>query len=208
MVFRKKTWWRADQCLRSLEIKGKLKVGATELDNWMLAAGSDRVVRRIDAAAGRTTTVVRGERAQKQSPDQTIEELQGLFREEARRTSPLARLRDWPESFRAVQIAGKDRVGEEEVWIVRLESEFSPPLTRYVSTKSGLLLKEESWITSKGVGTVPLTTEFEDYRDVAGVRIPFRLKTESRLTGKQVMQFTEAKGNVEINDETFRLPKQ
>lgn len=196
------------ETLRSLEIKGKLKVGATELDNWMLAAGSDRVIRRIDAPAGRTTTTVNGARAQKQSPDQTIEELHGLLREEAMRLNPLARLRDWRESFRAVQIAGKDRVGEEEVWIVRIESEFSPPVTRYVSAKTGLLLTEESWITSKGIGTVPISIEYEDYREVAGVKIPFRLKTESRLTGKQVMQFTEAKANVAISDGTFRLPKQ
>jgi hypothetical protein len=94
------------------------------------------------------------------------------------------------------------------VWIVRLDSEFSPPVTRYVSTKSGLLLKEESWITSKGVGTAPLTVQYDDYREVAGVKIPFRLTSESRLTGKQVMQFTEAKANVEINAKTFTLPKE
>jgi hypothetical protein len=69
------------------------------------------------------------------------------------------------------------------------------------------LLKEEAWITAKGVGTVPFTVLFEDYREVAGVQLPIRLKSESRLTGKQIMQVTEAYANVIIRRETFALPK-
>jgi hypothetical protein len=79
-------------------------------------------------------------------------------------------------------------------------------LGEYVSTRTGLLLKEETWVTVKAVGTVPLTVPYEGYRELAGVKIPFRLTSESRLTGKQVMQFTEAKPNTEIRADTFALP--
>ncbi len=105
-----------------------------------------------------------------------------------------------------VRVAGKERLDGEEVWLVRLEFEFQPPLTRYVSTKSGLLRKEEAWTTAKGLGTVPIVFRYEDYREVAGVPIAFRLASENPLTGKQVMQFSEAKANPEISAETFALP--
>ncbi len=49
-----------------------------------------------------------------------------------------------------------------------LDSEFEPPQTRYISVTSGLLLKEEGWITAKGLGTVPRSVAYDDYREVAG----------------------------------------
>jgi CubicO group peptidase (beta-lactamase class C family) len=192
--------------LRSLEIKGRLRVGATEIDNTIVAAGSDQVIRRMRSPAGTETTLVEGGRARKCSPGQPVEELGRLWRDEALRINPLARLRDWRETSVAVRVAGKGHLGDEEVWIVRIECELLPPLTRYVSTRTGLLLKEEAWVTARGVGTVGLTVRYEDYREVAGVKVPFRLTSESSLTGKQVMQFTEAKPNVAIREDTFALP--
>ena len=119
---------------------------------------------------------------------------------------PFSRLRDWRETAVAVRVAGKGRLGDEEVWIVRVESDLLPPLTRYVSTRTGLLLREEAWLTVKTAGTVPLTVRYEDYREVAGVKVPFRLTSESRLTGKQIVQFTEAKPNAAIRPDAFALP--
>jgi CubicO group peptidase (beta-lactamase class C family) len=178
--------------LQSVELKGKLRVGANEVDYTILAAGTDRVTRRIRLPAGTETTIIDRKRVSKQSPGKPPEELGGLWRDEGVRINPIARMRDWRESPAAVTVAGKDRLGDEEVWIVRVECEFSPPLTRYVSTKTGLLLKEDAWVTARGIGTVPLTVRYEDYRKVAGVQLPFRWTSESRLTGKQILQFTEA----------------
>jgi CubicO group peptidase (beta-lactamase class C family) len=192
--------------LRSLKMKGKLQVGTTEIDNTIVAA-PDRVVRRLSGPGGVDITVVEKGRARKQSPGQPVEELRGLWSDEAVRINPFSRLRDWRETAVAVRVAGRDRLGNEEVWIVRVECAFSPPLTRYVSARTGLLLKEEAWVTVKTAGTVPLTVCYEDYREVAGVKVPFRLTSESRLTGKQIMQFTEARPNVEIGTDTFALPK-
>jgi hypothetical protein len=104
-------------------------------------------------------------------------------------------------------VAGKTKLGDEEAWIVRVAWECQPPTTRYVGIRSGLLLKEEAWVTAKGVGTVPLTIQYEDYRDVAGVQIPFRLSSASALTGNQSTQFSEAKANPALNADTFVVPK-
>jgi hypothetical protein len=192
--------------LRRLEVKGKLRIGPTDIDTTVVAAGADRVIRRMRLPAGMETTLVDGGRVWKQAPGQPVEELHGLWRDEARRINPLARLRDWRETSAAVRVAGTDRLGDEEVWVVRSDGEFQPPLTRYVSTKTGLLLKEEAWITAKGVGTVPITIRYEDYREVAGVLLPFRLVSASSVSGKQVMQFTEARANPEVRADTFALP--
>jgi CubicO group peptidase (beta-lactamase class C family) len=194
--------------LQGLEMNGKLQVGAARLDTTLIAAAPNRVIRRIKSQAGVVTTLVDGRSARKLSPGEPVEELAGLWLDEARRINPFARLRDWRASASAVRVVGKDKLGSEDVWIVRVDGEFEPPQTRYVSVKSGLLLKEEGWITAKGLGTVSRSVAFEDYREVAGVKLPFRLTTESAVTGKQVMQFAECRPNPVINAATFSLPKQ
>jgi hypothetical protein len=73
---------------------------------------------------------------------------------------------------------------------------------------SGLLLQEEGWITAKKLGTVPRSVVYDDYRAVAGVQLPFRLTTESPVTGKQVTQFAECTPNPVINAATFALPNE
>jgi CubicO group peptidase (beta-lactamase class C family) len=194
--------------LKNLELKGKVKIGAIEADNSIVADGLDRVVRRLVAPAINSTTVVDRGRAKRQITGQPAEELQGPFLEEALRMNPLARIRDWRDSFASAEVAGMDGQGDEEAWIIRLSCKFSPPITRYVNKKTGLLVREDSWVTAKGVGTVPLSIEFADYRDVAGVKIPFRLASESRVTGKQVSQFMDAKANAPMSEQTFALPKE
>jgi len=194
--------------LHGLEMNGKLQVGAARLDTTLIAAAPDRVIRSIKSQAGVVTTVVDGRSARKFSPGEPVEELAGLWLDEARRINPFARLRDWRETATAVRVVGKDKLGSEDVWIVRVESEFEPPQTRYVSPKSGLLLKEEGWITAKGLGTFPRSVACADYREVAGVQLPFRLTTESAVTGKQVMQFAEVRPNPVIDAATFSSPKE
>ena len=165
--------------LRSLEMKGTLNAGATKMDVTVIAALPDRVIRRVGALAGVITAIFDGKRAIRQTASAPAEIENGLKRDEAKRTSPLARLRDWRESSAAVRVAGQGRLDGEDVWILRLECEFEPPLTRYLSTTTGLLKKEEAWITASGVGTVPISILFDDYREVAGVKIPFRSTSES-----------------------------
>jgi CubicO group peptidase (beta-lactamase class C family) len=194
--------------LKALEMTGKLNVGSTKMEVTVIAAaGPDRVVRRVVSPEGVATAIFDGKRAFRQSPGAPAEEEFGVKLDEAKRMSPIARLRDWRESSSAVRVAGKTRIDGEDVWVLRVECEFEPPLTRYVSIKSGLLKKEEGWITASGLGTVPISIRMDDFRDVAGVKVPFRSTSDSALTGKQTFQLTEAKANPPISEKTFAVPE-
>jgi CubicO group peptidase (beta-lactamase class C family) len=207
-ILREKQGGDRIDALSSLEMKGKLKVGAARLETTVVAQGLDRIKRLIRTQAGVVTTLVDQGRVLRKSPGQPLEDLSGLWQDEAQRINPFARLRDWRETSVAVRVAGKDRLDDDEVWVVRLDCAFQPPLTRYVSTKSGLLAKEEAWVTAKGVGTVPLVVRYDDYREVAGVRLPFRMTSESAVTGKQTMQFDQATPNPKLGADTFTIPQK
>ena len=119
--------------LKALEIRGALNVGSTKMEFSVIAAAPDRVVRRVVPPDGAVTAVFDGKRAFRKAAGGPTEEEFGVKREEAKRMSPLARLRDWRESSTAVRVAGKGRVDGEDVWIRSGRMpEFEPPLTRYL----------------------------------------------------------------------------
>jgi CubicO group peptidase (beta-lactamase class C family) len=192
---------------RTLELKGTLSAGATTFESVTLAEGSERAVRRLTSAANSSTTIADGQRSRRKQAGQSVEELHGLHRDEALRINPFLRLQDWRKNYRDVQVVGVDKIGGEEAWVVRMACEHTPPITRYVGAKSGRLLKEDTWTTGKGIGTVPLAVTFADYREVAGVILPFRTTSESRLTGKQVAQLKEVNVNANFAKDAFELSK-
>ena len=106
---------------------------------------------------------------------------------------PFARLDDWRRTFSSVEVNRRDKVNGVDAWVVRLSGTELPPSTRYVSIETGLTLREDTWITARGVGTVPMTVKYSDYRSVAGVMLPFHVETTSAVTGVQVIQYTQIK---------------
>jgi hypothetical protein len=76
--------------------------------------------------------------------------------------------------------------------------------TLYFDKKSGLLLRMVRYGRSP-VGRVPVQSDYSDYRDVGGVKFPFKY-TFSWLDGKDAFQLTEVKTNVPIDPAMFGKP--
>ena len=190
--------------LRVVQLFGTFSAGTAKLD-LTFVADDHQVVQRLKIGTGEQVLLVKRDRGWRQLPGKAAENLNGMFHEQYARVNPLVRLGDWRKTATAVEVVRKDTAKEEEVWVVRLHGELLPPLTRYVSCKSGLLLKEEAWVVAKGVGMTKLNVRYEDYRAVAGVLLPFRVVSESAFTGKQVVQYENAKANPELPKGTFEL---
>jgi hypothetical protein len=56
------------------------------------------------------------------------------------------------------------------------------------------------------VGRIPTQVDYEDYRDVAGVRVPFRW-TVTWLDGRDTITLKEIRPNVAIDAARFERPK-
>jgi hypothetical protein len=64
-------------------------------------------------------------------------------------------------------------------------------------------IKDEGWLVVKGVGAYRVTNRFEDYRDVAGVKIAFKTVGDSDATGRIVVQYQEAEATPKLPDDAF-----
>jgi len=78
------------------------------------------------------------------------------------------------------------------------------PVNLYFDSKSGLLARVVRYADSP-VGLSPTQTDYADYREVAGVQMPFRV-TVTWLDGKSTTQFSEIQPNVAVDAARFVRP--
>ena len=76
--------------------------------------------------------------------------------------------------------------------------------TLYFDRQSGLLVRVVRYGKSP-VGRVPTQFDYGDYRDVGGIKFPFKI-TFSWLDGRDAYQLTEVKTNVPIDEARFVKP--
>jgi hypothetical protein len=78
------------------------------------------------------------------------------------------------------------------------------PVNLYFDEESGLLVRTVRW-SSTSVGTVPTQTDYSDYRDVGGVKMPFHV-VMTWTNGKNTLELTEVRPNVPIDASRFARP--
>ena len=77
-------------------------------------------------------------------------------------------------------------------------------VTLYFDRQSGLLLRELRY-SSSPIGRVPTQVDFADYRDVSGIKLPFRI-TYAWLDGRDSIVLTDVNTNVPVDEAKFGKP--
>ncbi|HEX8560440.1 MAG TPA: serine hydrolase [Pyrinomonadaceae bacterium] len=110
---------------------------------------------------------------------------------------------NWKTLFRKAEIRKMAKVGDEDAYVVVFTPEKGNPVTQYISAKSFLLLRQDSFSTSDAM-SMPVTETYSDYRGVDGVMIPFTRVSNSQAMGDTVLKIREAAFDVPVPDEAFR----
>jgi photosynthetic reaction center cytochrome c subunit len=76
--------------------------------------------------------------------------------------------------------------------------------TLYFEKSTGLLIRTKRYGTSP-IGRLPTQIDYSDYRDVDGIKMPFRF-TFSWLDGRDAFQLSEIKLNVPVEASRFGRP--
>ncbi|MDA1096902.1 MAG: photosynthetic reaction center cytochrome c subunit family protein [Chloroflexi bacterium] len=98
---------------------------------------------------------------------------------------------------------GRAVLGDEEVMVVQ-GTDAGQPVVNLSFGESGLLVRLVRW-TQTPVGSVPTQIDYADYRDVAGVRVPFR-RTVSQTYMQMSIELSDVQPNVEIAASRFARP--
>jgi hypothetical protein len=112
------------------------------------------------------------------------------------------------EPFPKMTFGGKDKINEREVVILRGALPDKRRIRLFFDAETGLLLRKVVY-NNTIVGPDPVQFDFEDYKDVDGVKVAFTVRisyTEPGFSGTR--KFTEIKHNVSADDTKFTVPKK
>lgn len=112
----------------------------------------------------------------------------------------------WRKYFPTAELAGSESVAGEDCYKVIMKPATGEPETRFFSKKSGLLLKMTATMPTQ-MGPMPMESTLSDYRDVQGVKRPFKLGVNA---GGQTaeMVFSKWTTNSVIPDTAFAMPPE
>jgi outer membrane lipoprotein-sorting protein len=95
-------------------------------------------------------------------------------------------------------------IDDKEVKVLQGSNPRQPPVNFYFDMQSGLLVRVLRFVDT-AVGRVPFQTEYSDYRDVAGVKIPHKF-TLTWTNGQATTELTSVQANPAIDAARFARP--
>ncbi|HMQ04413.1 MAG TPA: serine hydrolase domain-containing protein [Pyrinomonadaceae bacterium] len=132
------------------------------------------------------------------------EKFAGKRLEDARIASDFYSMLDWTSKYKSITVKQIAKVGDEDAYAVEFEPENGTKFTEYYSTKTFLLLKREGVVpSSTSSQSLPYSILYSDYRDVDGVKLPFKTVNNSVSNGDVVTLVTSIKHNVAVDDKIF-----
>jgi len=201
---RKAAWdqmgtYRIDGTFHSLQsgVEGTLSMYVSGIDQY-----------RVDFDYGRygyTREALNGDQAWVESSFGPFDELRGKYLEQVKRGHPEALDGDWFDFYDSVQVLSSGNVDGQQVYVLELDGGDLYPVTIYVDTDTGDILKSVAIVIQEGDIAIPITTLYEDYREVNGVRMSFRAISSNEHSGQVIVQGETIETNLDIDDEFFIL---
>lgn len=109
-----------------------------------------------------------------------------------------------PEKAR---VGGKETIDGHETWIVGAAIDEHTRQRLYFDATTGLVVRRVVSMDSP-VGRLPTQTDFDDYRDVAGVKIPFTVRVASVDGGQSATRkYTSIELGAPVDEKLFEAPK-
>jgi hypothetical protein len=96
-------------------------------------------------------------------------------------------------------------VAGKPAYVVELRKKGLPNVTLGVDAENGDVLVMTTTLLMPGLGSVPSTTRFEDYRVVDGVRLPFRQVESNEQLGRTVYEIERVEFDVKVEKDLFVL---
>lgn len=196
--------------LTSLVAKGTYQgfsdLGKSPAELYARASGGRTVIMR--SGAGDTTTTFDGRNAWLAAPavarplpviDITGQELEALQLE----TDVLFPTRI-PQALKDWRVGFPSLIDDRDVQLVQGTTPTGGVVTLCFDSETGLLSRVVR-VTASPIGPIVSQTDYADYREVSGVKLPFR-STVTWMSGRTAFEWSDVQANVAIPDSRFARP--
>ena len=131
-------------------------------------------------------------------------ELAGSERDGARLDAMLSFPAQITQALTSLRVGPPSTIGDKDVTVLQGNGPNGTLATLYFDDASGLLVRMVRHGRSP-IGRVPTQVDYADYRDVGGIKFPFRW-TFAWLDGRDNFEFSDVKLNVPIDPAAFGEP--
>jgi hypothetical protein len=101
---------------------------------------------------------------------------------------------------------GREAVGGRDAYVVESKRAAGAVARFYFDVETGLLVRMLV-VTKAAFVPIPEQTDFEDYREVGGVKLPYTIRTSNVDTySDATRRFSEIQVNVPVDDSRFDMP--
>ena len=104
------------------------------------------------------------------------------------------------------QVRGTESIDGHDAYVVMAWWPAGGADRIYFDVQSGLLVRISHRIESP-LGALPLQTDYSDYREVDGLKLPFMVRV-TRVDGTTTDKWLQMDGNVPVNDRRFERPAE
>ncbi|HYT49871.1 MAG TPA: c-type cytochrome [Pyrinomonadaceae bacterium] len=138
---------------------------------------------------------------------QGVREIGGQELANAKVSMQLFRNLKLKEQYASMRFGGRDKIGDRNALIVIGTTPEKKRERLFFDAENGLLLRRITYMETV-IGIIPDQTDFEDYRDVDGVKLPFTIRVSSVDAGNPyiVRKLAEIKLNAPVDDSKFVMP--
>lgn len=132
------------------------------------------------------------------------EKFAGKRLEDARLSADFYGILNWKTNFPKAEIKGTEKVGDEECYVVEFTPEKGTKVVELYSAKTFLLLKRRGVIPSSTRDiSLPYSVTFSDYREIDGIKLPFKIVNSTPSMGDTISIIKSVKHNAPIDDKMF-----
>ncbi|HXX18545.1 MAG TPA: hypothetical protein VEJ46_04025 [Candidatus Acidoferrum sp.] len=138
-------------------------------------------------------------------PTNGLRDQTGMELAETRRESDFYHAIDLHKLYSKFTLTGKEKVGERDAYVIEAAvPEGGPPEKLYFDAQSGLVLRDSSQRHGPD-GVSEFQQDYDDYREVDGVKLPFAIRQTNEGT-LVIITVEEYHHNVPLDDGEFAKP--
>jgi outer membrane lipoprotein-sorting protein len=169
-------------------------------------AAPDRAYEVFVSQRGTMERAVNGNMGWEKNP-QGLRDITGQQLADLKMSLQLFRNLKLKEQYASLRSGGRNKIGERDVYVVTATTADKKRERLFFDAENGLLLRRVSY-TETMIGIIPEQTDFEDYREVDGVKFPFTVRVSSVDAGNptSTRTFSEIKLNAPVDDSKFNMP--
>lgn len=184
--------------------KGTAQMGDRKIPIEIFAQAPDKRVSFLHMPNGDSITAFDGHNGWLGNPGRPARMMGSAEADAARLDADLHFPANLKEIFQQFKIAPSEKVGDQDLTVLRGLRDGKPPIKLYFNPQSGLLVRMVRYGDTP-LGLLPTEIDYADYRDSGGVKIPFQW-TIARPSGRFTIQVDHVDQNVPVDASKFQQP--